>query len=84
VEPRLATPRLETPRVKIPAGSVGIADNQTAVYPISSSGGCRIIGRTPLDLSLANPDNINLFKVGDKVRFRPIQLAEFLALGGEI
>jgi len=84
VEPRLATPRLETPRVKIPAGSVGIADNQTAVYPISSSGGWRIIGRTPLDLSLANPDNINLFKVGDKVRFRPIQLAEFLALGGEI
>lgn len=84
VEPRLETARLETPRVKIPAGSVGIADNQTAVYPISSSGGWKIIGRTPLDLSLANPDNINLFKVGDKVRFRPIQLAEFLALGGEI
>jgi KipI family sensor histidine kinase inhibitor len=84
VEPRIETARLETPRVKIPAGSVGIADNQTAVYPISSSGGWKIIGRTPLDLSLANPDNINLFKVGDKVRFRPIQLAEFLALGGEI
>jgi len=84
VELRLETARLETPRVKIPAGSVGIADNQTAVYPISSSGGWKIIGRTPLDLSLANPDNINLFKVGGKVRFRPIQLDEFLALGGEI
>ena len=84
VEPRLVTARLSTPRIQVPAGSVGIADNQTAVYPIASSGGWKIIGRTPLDLSLTNPDNINLFKLGDKVRFRSIELAEYLALGGQI
>lgn len=84
LEPRLVTPRLTTPRLKIPAGSVGIADNQTAVYPIASSGGWKIIGRTPLDFSLAKPENIALFKLGDKVRFRSIHLAEYLALGGQI
>ena len=84
VEPRLVTARLSTPRIQVPAGSVGIADNQTAVYPIASSGGWKIIDRTPLDLSLTNPDNINLFKLGDKVRFRSIELAEYLALGGQI
>lgn len=84
VNSRLVTSRLATPRIQVPAGSVGIADNQTAVYPIASSGGWKIIGRTPLDLSLAKPENINLFKLGDTIRFRSIQWAEYLALGGQV
>jgi KipI family sensor histidine kinase inhibitor len=84
VDSRLMMPRLATPRVNTPAGSVGIADNQTAVYPVDSAGGWQIIGRTPLDLSLANPDNLTLFQVGDTVRFRSIQHAEYLALGGQL
>lgn len=84
VDPRLTMPRLPVPRVNIPAGSVGIADNQTAVYPVDSAGGWQIIGRTPLDLSLANPDNLTLFQMGDTVRFRSIQYAEYLALGGQL
>jgi inhibitor of KinA len=84
VEPRLETSRLATPRIQVPAGSVGIADDQTAIYPLASPGGWKIIGRTPLDLSLTNPENIRLFKLGDKVRFRPVQLAEYLALGGQV
>jgi KipI family sensor histidine kinase inhibitor len=84
VDSRLRMPRLATPRVNIPAGSVGIADNQTAVYPVDSAGGWQIIGRTPMDLSLANPDNLTLFQVGDTVRFRSIQHAEYLALGGQL
>lgn len=83
LEKRLETPRLATPRLHIPAGSIGIADNQTAVYPIDSPGGWTIIGRTPLDLSLVNPDNIHRFKLGNTVRFRSIQVAEYLALGGQ-
>ena len=84
VSPRLMMPRLPTPRVNVPAGSVGIADNQTAVYPVESAGGWQIIGRTPMDLSLAKPDNLTLFQVGDTVRFRSIQYAEYLALGGQL
>ena len=33
VSTRLAIPRLSTPRTKVPAGSVGIADRQTGIYP---------------------------------------------------
>jgi len=83
VDPRLVMPRHRTPRINIPAGSIGIADNQTAVYPVESAGGWQIIGRTPIDLSLANPDNLRLFQVGDTVRFKPVDDAEFLALGGQ-
>ena len=46
----LATPRLPTPRTAVPAGSVGIANNQTGMYPVASPGGWQLIGRTPLKL----------------------------------
>lgn len=82
IDARIQTPRLATPRIKIPAGSVGIADNQTAIYPIDSSGGWNIIGRTPLDLSLKNPQNINKFCVGDTVKFHSITRDEYLTSGG--
>ena len=68
--------------VQIPAGSVGIADNQTAVYPINSSGGWNIIGRTPLDLSINNQNKFKHFSVGNRVRFIPIGKDEYLSLGG--
>jgi len=84
VDERIQAPRLATPRIKIPAGSVGIAESQTAIYPTDSSGGWNIIGRTLLDLSLNNPENIDKFRVGDKVKFYAITRDEYLANGGEI
>jgi KipI family sensor histidine kinase inhibitor len=47
----LVTPRLAAPRRRVPAGSVGIAGNQTGVYPFATPGGWRLIGRTPLRCS---------------------------------
>jgi len=38
VDEAIATPRLKTPRRKVAAGSVGIADRQTAIYPLLSPG----------------------------------------------
>ena len=84
VDARIQAPRLSTPRVSIPAGSVGIADSQTAVYPTQSSGGWNIIGRTVLDLSLNDPKNIDRFKVGDYVQFYPISRDEYLKNGGQL
>ena len=85
VDERLATPRHASPRLKIPAGSVGIADQQTAIYPKDSPAGWQILGRTPLDLSLANPDNLTRFRIGDQVIFEPIDYPRFLAIqNGEI
>jgi KipI family sensor histidine kinase inhibitor len=67
----IAAPRLESPRSRIPAGSVGIAANQTGVYPLESPGGWRIIGRT--EVELFNPLNQPpaLLAPGDVVRFIP-------------
>jgi Allophanate hydrolase subunit 1 len=64
VDKRIQAPRLATPRIKIPAGSVGIAESQTAVYPTDSSGGWNIVGRTLLDLSLNNPENVDKILCG--------------------
>ena len=80
---KLATPRLETPRAKIPAGSVGIAETQTGVYPVESPGGWRLIGRTPLKLFDPLREPPSLLKAGDYVRFDPLpDEAEYLQIAG--
>ncbi|MCK7543015.1 5-oxoprolinase subunit PxpB [Marinobacter bryozoorum] len=81
VDPAIATPRLERPRVRIPAGSVGIANRQTAVYPAVSPGGWQLIGRCPV--RLFDEQSLALLSVGDRVRFRAVGHDEFLELGGD-
>ena len=73
---KLATPRLATPRAQIPAGSVGIAENQTGVYPVASPGGWRLIGRTPLKLFDPRHESPSLLAAGDYVRFVPLSSEE--------
>jgi inhibitor of KinA len=75
--PELHTPRLETPRPLVPAGSVGIANNQTGVYPIDSPGGWRLIGRTPLSLFNPSRENPFLYRAGDMIRFVRISEEEY-------
>lgn len=72
LDARLATPRKKTPRPKVPAGSVGIAEQQTGIYPIESPGGWQIIGRTPLKLFDVRREPPFLVEPGMKVRFRAI------------
>jgi len=82
VADEIATPRLETPRLKVPAGSVGIAEKQTGIYPREAPGGWQIIGRTPLrlfDLKVKPPA---LLSPGDTVNFRSISGDEYKALAG--
>lgn len=71
LDPALATPRLKTPRTRVPAGSVGIAGDQTGVYPLASPGGWHLIGRT--DQALFTPEHAPYFFLapGDLVRFIP-------------
>jgi inhibitor of KinA len=82
VDKRIAMPRKETPRQKIFKGSVGIADQQTAIYPSDSPGGWQIIGRTPISLIDYNDDKLTKFETGDKVKFNPISRADFIDMGG--
>jgi KipI family sensor histidine kinase inhibitor len=76
----LTVPRLETPRKEVPAGSVGIAGRQTAIYPFATPGGWRLIGRTPLEIFQKEREPMGLIAVGDQAQFRPITRAEFLAM----
>ena len=77
VADEIATPRLETPRLKVPAGSVGIAEKQTGVYPCEAPGGWRIIGRTPSRLFNPSRQPPALLQLGDIVKFKPISEKEF-------
>ncbi len=73
----IATPRLATPRKQVAPGSVGIAGTQTAVYPFSTPGGWRLIGRTPLVMFHKDREPMGLIAVGNEVRFRAITREEF-------
>jgi len=79
----LYTPRLETPRTHVPEGSVGIANNQTGVYPVSSPGGWRLIGRTPMRLFYPQQTDPIPYRSGDRIRFRSISKAEYERLAAK-
>lgn len=80
----LAVPRQSTPRPKVPAGTLGIADTQTALYPLASPGGWNLIGRTPVTLFDPDRDQPSLLQAGQKVRFEPISRERYLELGGRL
>jgi inhibitor of KinA len=77
VAKEIAMPRLETPRKEVAAGSVGIAGRQTAVYPFTTPGGWRLIGRTPLEIFQKDRQPMEMIAIGDQVKFRPISREEF-------
>ncbi|OPB08269.1 5-oxoprolinase subunit PxpB [Pseudomonas synxantha] len=83
VDESLATPRLNTPRKRVAAGSVGIAERQTAAYPVVSPGGWNLIGRTPAKLFDRERGGYSLMQPGDTVRFAPVSHTEFVNLGGD-
>lgn len=82
---RLFTPRLPTPRTSIEAGSVGIADKQTGIYPIKSPGGWNIIARSPLDFFDKNDEaNPTPLKAGMFLKFRAIDRDEFYTIKEQV
>jgi inhibitor of KinA len=79
VNKKIASPRLASPHKLVPAGSVGIAGNQTGIYPLDSPGGWNIIGRTPVKLFDAGAEVPVLFQPGYEVKFYAITKEEFNA-----
>ncbi|SDP16959.1 5-oxoprolinase subunit PxpB [Pseudomonas jinjuensis] len=82
LDERLALPRRATPRTHVPAGSLAIAERQTAVYPQASPGGWHLIGRTPRRLFDPAAEPPCPLALGDRVRFLPIDEAPYRAAGG--
>ena len=77
MDERIACPRLSTPRTRVPAGSVGIAESQTGVYPNESPGGWQLIGRTPIALFDVDADPPAAILPGTQVNFVPISYQEY-------
>lgn len=69
LDSRIVTPRLDSPRKLVKAGSVGIAGEQTGIYPIDSPGGWRLIGRTAVKLFDLDHDPPFLLAPNDRVKF---------------
>jgi KipI family sensor histidine kinase inhibitor len=72
----LRIPRRATPRARVPAGSVAIAADMTAIYPLESPGGWHLVGSTPFPpWDMARFDKPYL-RAGDRVQFRPVGAEE--------
>lgn len=67
----LRQPRLPQPRTTVPAGSVGVAGEFSAVYPRASPGGWRLIGTTDRVLFDPKAERPALLRPGDTIRFEP-------------
>lgn len=66
---KLRLPRRPAPRPRVPAGSVAIAADQTAVYPHDSPGGWHLLGRTDFACFSERGARLTPFSVGDWVYF---------------
>lgn len=76
----LVLPRRADPRIRVPPGSIAIATNMTAIYPLESPGGWHLIGATPIRLFDLRRPRPALLGPGDAVRFEPITVREFDAI----
>lgn len=76
----LVLPRRASPRTKVAAGSVGIAQRMTCLFPRETPCGLNIIGRTPVRLWDARRSEPALMRPGDQALFEPVSLAAFARL----
>ena len=80
----LAQPRLATPRTAVPAGSLAVADALCAVYPWTSPGGWRLLGRCPVPcFDVRRSARPALLAPGDRVRWQAVTRADFDALAAD-
>ena len=66
---RLAVPRRREPRTSVPAGSVALAGEFSAIYPRSSPGGWQLIGHTETIVFDVDREPPALLQPGVAVRF---------------
>ena len=80
----ISTPRLKNPRERLEKGSVGIAGDQTGIYPLVSPGGWQIIGRTPLKLYDHDREKPIIYEAGEFIRFIPVTEEEYIRIGKQV
>ncbi len=74
---RLKISRKKEPRLRVEKGAVGLAENQTGIYPKTSPGGWQIIGNCPVSFfdPFKNPPSV--FRPGDKLQFKAVSLEAY-------
>ena len=68
-------PRRSSPRTAVPAGSVALAGQFSAVYPRSSPGGWQLLGRTTTPMVDLNQDPPALLAPGDRLTYLALREA---------
>ncbi|QDW28383.1 5-oxoprolinase/urea amidolyase family protein [Arthrobacter sp. KBS0702] len=69
----LNVPRRSSPRTAVPAGSVALAGNYSAVYPRRSPGGWQLIGRTSARMWDLDREQPALAAPGSRIQFRAVR-----------
>jgi KipI family sensor histidine kinase inhibitor len=85
----VSVPRMQQPRVAVPGGSIALSGSQSIIYPVTSPGGWRLVGRTPLRIiDLARgAEGLVPYRAGDLLKYLPIDAARFAELeqqGGQL
>ena len=83
IDPALRRPRRDTPRTAVPAGSVAVANQLTAIYPGESPGGWHLLGRCPVRLFDPLADPPALLAPGDTVRMSAVSRRQFDDIAAE-
>ena len=78
---QLRIPRKASPRLKTPKGAVGLADNQTGIYPVETPGGWQLMGNSPVELI---PNRRSFVEMGDYLEFFPISKKEYFFYSKQI
>lgn len=87
---RLTAPKYNPPRAWTPKGTIGLGGGLTCIYPDRTPGGYQIFARTPMptwDREQRLPafkESMALLRAGDRVRFAPIDRAEFEHVEAEV
>ena len=74
---KLYCERKDKPELNIKSGSIGIARDQSGIYPQDSPGGWRIIGRSPISFFNVDDKSPCFAEPGDKIKFQSISLSDF-------
>ncbi|SMG14851.1 sensor histidine kinase inhibitor, KipI family [Marivirga sericea] len=76
--------RKSTPRKQVKAGNVGLAGQQTGIYPSDAPGGWQLIGQTPLKIFDPHRKDAFLLKMGDRVQFKSINAETYIKIKQDV
>ena len=74
---KLHCERKEKPSLNIRKGSIGLALDQTCIYPRQSPGGWHIIGNSPIEFFNLNSKYPCFSRPGDKIQFVDISKSQY-------